>query len=394
MNSSRRSFLALAVGSAAAFAGCLSDGDGGSPASSDDGGGDDGGSGDGGGDGGGSGDGDGGSENGGDTGDAGDGSAAADLPTQESVVPLSNDLEAYDENAVSGGVPKDGIPSIDDPQFGGPEEGDAQMEPGDIVFGVEIDGDVRAYPQRILVSHEIVNDTVGGKNVAVTYCPLTGTAIGFERGGVEFGVSGRLVNNNLIMYDRATDSWWPQVLGTAVNGQMKGKSLHEFPVVWTTWGRWRETHPETRVMKEDTGSIRDYERDPYGEYNPRGGYYDSGSTLFPNMTTDERYHPKAVVLGARTADGTVAFEKDALRESSVREATVGGVPYVAVYDRALDFGWVYRNTDEVSLQATDEGYTGPDGETHPADDLPLERVNAFDAMWFTWPAYYPETVVV
>jgi hypothetical protein len=229
--------------------------------------------------------------------------------------------------------------------------------------------------------------------IAVTYCPLTGTAIGYERGDVEFGVSGRLVNNNLIMYDRATDSWWPQVLGVGVTGPLTGRALHEFPVVWTTWGRWREAHPDTRVMTEDTGSVRDYDRDPYGQYNPRGGYYDSGSTLFANMHTDDRYHPKAVVLGARTGDGAVAFEKEGLREEFVRQATVGGVPYVAVYDRDLDFGRVYRNPDDATVQATDEGYAGPDGDTYPADGLPLERVNGFDAMWFAWTGFYPETEV-
>lgn len=387
MKPSRRSFLALAAGSAVALAGCLSEDDTGSPAQEDDGADN--------GDGASNGDGtdsDDGADNGGDGAD--DTPEAGNLPTRDHAVPLSEELGAYEENAVSGGVPKDGIPSVDDPEFGDPSEGDAQMDPGDVVFGVELDGDARAYPQRILVSHEIVNDTVGGTNVAVTYCPLTGTAIGFERGDVEFGVSGQLVNNNLIMYDRATDSWWPQVLGASVRGPMKGQALHEFPVVWTTWGRWRETHPETRVMTEDTGSVRDYERDPYGEYNPPGGYYDSGSTLFPNMQSDDRYHPKSVFLCARTEDGAVAFEKDMLRAESARRATVDGVPYVAAYDPALDFGWVYRNPDNDSVQVTDEGYTGPDGDTHSADNLPLERVNAFDAMWFTWPAYYPETVVV
>jgi hypothetical protein len=131
----------------------------------------------------------------------------------------------------------------------------------------------RAYPQRILVWHEIVNDTIGGLNLAVTYCPLTGTAIAFERGDTEFGVSGRLVNSNLIMYDRDTDTWFPQVLAIGIQGPHTGSALVERPMVWTTWQRWRAAHPETAVLSTETGFARNYNRDPYGAYNPRSGYY-------------------------------------------------------------------------------------------------------------------------
>lgn len=311
---------------------------------------------------------------------------------------LANDYEAYADNAVSGGVPQDGIPSIDDPVFEAAAYGDANMDPGDPVFGLTLEGEARAYPQYILVRHEIVNDDIGGYGVAVTYCPLTGTAIGFERGEDEFGVSGMLVNSNLIMYDHSSESWWPQVLGTLVKGdddeEVEGTKLGEVRVTWTTWERWRDTYPQTRVLSEDTGDAFSYTRDPYGGYNPKSGYYSSSDLMFGVMHEDDRHHPKEVVIGARSRDGAVAFTKERLRDQHLLETTVGAVPYLAAYHEGLDAAWVYRNPEDKSFTVTDLGYEGPDGTVYEADALPLEEINAFDAMWFAWVAFYPNTVVV
>lgn len=317
----------------------------------------------------------------------------ATLPLDTHEVPLSNDLAAFETNATSGGVPKDGIPSIDDPEFTGTSAGDDQLDPGSPVFGVTLGGEARAYPQRILDQHEIVNDGFSERGVAVTYCPLTGTALAFERGAVEFGVSGMLVNSNLIMYDRETDSWWPQVLGTSVLGERKGLSLREIRAVWTTWERWKRVHPDTGVLTEETGHAKDYSRDPYGSYNPRSGYYKSGDPWFAPMHTDDRHPPKEVFIGARSADGAVAFHKNRLRRDRLLEATVGGVPYVAAYHSALDSAWVYRNPDRLAVERAGGGYR-VEGQDHSADALPLETVTAVDAMWFAWVGFYPETTVV
>lgn len=316
------------------------------------------------------------------------------LPLREPEVTLAEDLQVYEENAVSGGVGKDGIPSVDDPSFADANHGDGMLDPGDPIFGVDIDGDARAYPQRILERHEVVNDTFGDRGIAVTYCPLTGTAIGFERGTVEFGVSGLLVNSNLVMYDRAADALWPQMLGTCVLGNFTGLALHEVRVTWTPWGRWKAVHPNTRVLTEDTGQAFNYDREVYGSYNPRGGYYDSNNIMFEPLVRDERHHPKTVFIGARSVDGAVAFLKDRLREGHLVETTVGGVPYVAAYHPDLDSAWVYRNPDDVDISGDDGRYLAPEGQTYQADALPLESVNAFNSMWFPWAAFYPETAVV
>ena len=308
-------------------------------------------------------------------------------PTRDQALYLGHDVETIRGEITSGGVPKDGIPSIDDPQFAPASE--ATLDPGDPVFGVVRDGEAKAYPQLILVWHEIVNDVLGGDPVAVTYCPLTGTAQGFERGAVEFGTSGDLVNSNLVMYDRGTDSRWPQVTGTAVEGEMEGQSLQEFRVVWTTWEHWQAAYPDTVVLTDETGFSRRYGSDPYGQYNPDRGYYTSDQTIFPALVSDDRNHPKHVVIGTRNSEGALSFGKDALLEQRVLTGSIGSTDYVAVADATLGTGYVYENSDGVTVTPDGDGYRVA-GEVYAADELPLQRTIAFDGMWFAWAGFYPE----
>jgi len=322
----------------------------------------------------------------------GDGEPPDDPPTTEAPISMGHSADELLDQAISGGVPKDGIPSIDDPVYTEAGDGDA---PGDdeIVFGIEINGDARAYPRQVVVYHEIVNTEAGGEPVSVTYCPLTGTAQGFYRGNTEFGVSGQLVNSNLIMYDRESDSWWPQVPAVAIDGVHTGNSLQEFPVTWTTWVQWREQYPDTQVLTEDTGQVRDYGTDPYnGGYNPRTGYYEAGSPLFAPIVDDDRHQAKSVFLCARTPDGPLAIKKSVLREESVVEPIVDGQSYLAVYDPRLDTGYVYANPDGRSFEYVG-GELQSDGTTYAPDELPLDRVLRLDAMWFAWSAIYPDTEV-
>ena len=314
------------------------------------------------------------------------------LPTREEPLPVEWPFSQLRDRTRSGGPPKDGIPSVDEPSFWSVSGADEFLAPGDVVFGVAGEEDVKAYPQRILVWHEIANDTVDGDPVSVTYCPLTGTAMGFFRGETEFGVSGNLVNSNLVMYDRETDSRWPQVLGTAMSGPFQGQSLTEFPVTWTTWGEWKAAHPETVVLSEDTGHVRNYSRDPYGAYNPAQGYYANSNTLFSPLSRDDRHHPKDVVVGARPVEGSIAFLKESLRDEGLVTGAVGGATFHAVYDPALDTAHVYRG-DGTDLSYAD-GQASVGGETFAPGALPLERVIDLDAMWFAWAGFYPRTVVV
>lgn len=300
------------------------------------------------------------------------------------------DPAEYDAAKLSGGPGKDGIPSVDAPRFWTPDEADGYLDADDIVFGLVENGVARAYPQRILVWHEIVNDTVGGKGLAVTYCPLTGTAIVFERGDTQFGVSGRLVNSNLIMYDRDTDTWQPQILAVGISGPHRGGALVERPIMWTSWGRWRDAHPETEVLSTETGFARNYTRDPYGGYNPLSGYYEPDSRrMFPVMHEDERLPLKSVVLGARTPDVAIAVRKETLREVGRLELESGGTVFTAIHDAVLDTGYIFAGRTQA--QASTDA-SGPNGVTWSGGDA-LTPVNAFEAMWFAWAAFYPETAL-
>ena len=329
--------------------------------------------------------------------DGNDGSSDGTVPpTADGSRHLAYELDHLREESLSGGVGVDGIPSIDDPNFAPIDE--SNLVDDAPVFGVVRDGEAKAYPQHVLVHHEIVNDTLGGDPVAVTYCPLTGTAQGFERGETTFGVSGQLVNSNLIMYDRETESWWPQMLATGIDGPKRGETLREFPVIWTTLGEWRSERPESAILTDDTGYARRYESDPYGVYAPIGGYYAADETMFPALSTPEEGHAKSVVIGARTADGAVAFDKETLLAERVLKGSLepAGDGVVAVADPALSTGYVYRNPGDATVEPDGDEYRVEGGEVGSdggldAADLPLERVLAFDAMWFAWAGFYPDT---
>ena len=325
----------------------------------------------------------------------GDRTGSARPPTVDAALHVPYEAETLVSESLNGGVSKDGIPSVDEPSF---RPVDSVAEETELpVFGVVRNGEAKAYPQRVLVHHEIVNDEIGGEAVAVTYCPLTGTVQGFRRGGTTFGVSGRLVNSNVIMYDRETDSRWPQVLATAVDGPMTGETLDEFRVVWTTAEAWADRHPDSLVLTDDTGFVRRYESDPYGSYAPLGGYYERDGTMFPPLSSPDEGHPKSVVIGARTGTGAVAFDKRTLLAERVLTGSIGdgGTDVVAVADSELSTGYVYQNPDGLGVEPDGGGYrVGGEGGGFAAVDLPLEPVLAFDAMWFAWAGFYPDTAFV
>jgi hypothetical protein len=177
---------------------------------------------------------------------------------------------------VSGGPGKDGIPSIDAPKFipAGDETSLGKDEP---VIGLALNGDARAYPLRILIWHEIVNDTVGGVPVTVTYCPLCNSAIVFERtvaGRVlDFGTTGKLRNSDLVMYDRQTESWWQQFTGSAIVGKMTGTELKSVPARLESFALFKKRHPEGKVLLAGNRNARPYGVNPYVRYDSRAAPY-------------------------------------------------------------------------------------------------------------------------
>lgn len=172
----------------------------------------------------------------------------------------------------SGGPPKDGIPSIDNPQFK-PLGAVTDLAVQEAVIGLSINGDARAYPIRVLMWHEIVNDRVGGVPVAVTYCPLCNAAIVFDRhnpagdGVLSFGTTGKLRHSDLVMYDRQTQSWWQQFSGDAIVGEMTGQQLKILPSRLESFGEFRARHPDGQVLVPPDSEARAYGRNPYAGYD-------------------------------------------------------------------------------------------------------------------------------
>ncbi|AHE98783.1 DUF3179 domain-containing protein [Thioalkalivibrio paradoxus] len=300
-------------------------------------------------------------------------------------------LDVYAGDLREAGVARDAIPRIENPEFTSASTGSAWLDDGDIVFGFVHAGDARAYPQRIMVWHEVVNDTVAGLPVAITYCPMVADILCIERGTEVFAVSGKLVNSNLTIYDTQTLSYFPQMFGIAVKGEHHGRALVERPVVWTTWGQWRALHPETRVMAQPTQWGRDYNRDPYGSYNPVSGYYaEHEPPMFTPINSDDRAPPKAIFVGARMSDRAVAFSLDRLRTEGRLEVDAHGEDFTALHDPALDTGYIYRGRMS-RTPALSGGF--PDRIASGAVDG-TEPVNGFQANWFAWAGYYPDVVAV
>lgn len=169
----------------------------------------------------------------------------------------------------SGGPPKDGIPSIQNPSFIDLAD-ETRLNPREPVITVKIGPEVRAYPIRYLTWHEIVNDTVGGVPVAVTFCPLCNSALVFDRrvdeGVLEFGVSGKLRNSDMVMYDRQTESWWQQATATGIAGHFTGRELRQLPSWMESWAQFKDAHPGAQVMDQPDWPRR-YGQNPYVNYD-------------------------------------------------------------------------------------------------------------------------------
>lgn len=258
---------------------------------------------------------------------------------------------------------RDCIPSIDKPRF--VAAGDAGfLGDEDIVMAIELDGHARAYPVAILNYHEIVNDQIGGRAVAVTYCPLCGSGLVLERTfdgeAVEFGVSGLLRNNDLVLYDRASESLWQQITGRAFAGPRRGETLKTIPVAMTRWGTWKAAHPDTSVLSIDTGFDR-----PYANKTPYGDYDTSDRLLFP-VALDRRLHPKTVVYGVEVGGASFAVTERALEAAgSIEQGDEPGVK------------WTLAESGQVEATRLDNG----------------EPLVAHRMFWFAWFSFHVETAL-
>jgi hypothetical protein len=250
---------------------------------------------------------------------------------------------------LSGGPPKDGIPAIDEPKFVTVAEADAWLKPVEPVIYFQLGDDARAYPIQILMWHEIVNDTVEGVPVALTFCPLCNTAIAFERTldgqPTTFGTTGRLRFSNLIMYDRATETWWQQASGEAIAGERTGRRLTFLPASIIAWADFKAAYPNGQVLSRDTGHLRDYGRNPYAGYDD----VNNPPFLYRGPETPGVLPAVARVLTIDLNGEAVAYPYDVLQQVNVVNDTVGGMDVVVLWAAgtasALDGGTVAGGRD-------------------------------------------------
>ncbi|MGH2952742.1 MAG: DUF3179 domain-containing protein [Solirubrobacterales bacterium] len=236
---------------------------------------------------------------------------------------------------VPGGPGKDGIPALNDPRFTRARAAEPFLEGREPVAVVELAGEARAYPLAILIWHEIVNDEIAGRPIAVTYCPLCNSTVAFDRrvGGreLEFGTTGTLRNADLVMYDRQTQSWWQQLTAEAVVGELTGRRLEVLPSQILNWSTFKRLHPDGVVLSVRTGHDRPYGRNPYVGY-------DDPRSLPPahGESVDQTLPPKSRVAAIRTGSrSAVVYPFSRLRRESPVNARVARRPVVVLFDPAV-----------------------------------------------------------
>jgi hypothetical protein len=329
-----------------------------------------------------------------------------------------------DPGAIKELLPRGSIQAIDDPHFEPAESADAFMDPDERIIGVVINGDARAYPINVLSVHEIVNDVVGGEAVAITWCPLCYSALVFSRrveGVAEplsFGVSGMLLHETLVMFDRQSDTLWSQLYGAAVAGELDGRRLAFFPSVFTEWSAWKEEHPAGMVLSKGATCARyncgAYAGNAAGAYafDPYKSYYSNSDAGVINDNiprTDEALGtPKERVLGVRVAGLARAYPYAVLNSNSVINDEINGLPTMVWFDPESQTGAAFsRRVGEQTLTfhldpadprflIDDESGSRWQATTGKAVDGRLEGTElpaliATSAFAFGWYDYFPDS---
>ena len=344
---------------------------------------------------------------------------SARISTRGWTTDFSRHTVPYNE-ILSGGVPRDGIRPIDSPKFESIEETDTWLGDPEPVVVFEQNGDARAYPLRILTSHEIVNDVVGGVAVVVTFCPLCNTAIVFERtlDGVlyDFGVSGNLRKSDLIMWDRQTQSWWQQITGEGIVGELAGRQLTTLHASIVSWEDFKVANPTGVALSRDTGSGRTYARTPYAGYDRA----DNPPFLFDG-DLDGRLLPKERVAAVTIGEVDAAFPFSVLEEERVVNYTVNEKDLVVFFKPGALSVFINSRTgepDEVGATGLFEAQVSGqrltfktsgdrfvDNETGSVWNIlgqavegpllgekltPIVHANHF---WFAWGAFKPDTLI-
>ena len=314
------------------------------------------------------------------------------------------------EEVVSGGVPLDGIPSLDNPPMLPASEA-GYLRKDELVFGVEVGGETRAYPHRFLSWHEMLNDVVGGEPITLSYCTLCGTGILYSGADVAgqdrtFGTSGLLYRSNKLMYDRESFNLWSNISGAAVVGKLAaaGARLEVLPMTLTTWEEWLAEHPETTAIDLE-GVRRALAHLPFRfPYEPGAADTARRGVSFPVWQKNDRLERNAEVFAIEINGAPKAYALDSVLAEGLVHDVLGGVDIVLVASpgsgavRAYQSGGEVFSRGEGALTLVDasggrwrvtEHALEPEGDGRP---LPrLARGHA--AYWFGWYGFYPQTEV-
>jgi len=307
-------------------------------------------------------------------------------------------------DVLDGGPGKDGIPSLTGPNLISASQ-TSVLNDNDFVLVFKNGSEVRAYPHIILDWHEIINDNIGDVSMAVTFCPLTGTGIGWSRiiNNVEttFGVSGLLFNTNLIPFDRLTDSNWSQILQESVNGELLGQKIELYQLLETDWLTARTIYPDIRVVSTDTGFSRTYGTSPYGDYNTNNSRF-----LFP-VEKDNRLPLKEKVLAIFEDGNAKVYRSSSFDSQNIITDTFNGKNYLIVgntnfmfaYELSgelsgLEFNYIFGNQNNNSPDIVLEDNEGTiwnlfgEAVSGPRQGTKMSVSNAMMGQWFSIAAFY------
>lgn len=332
-------------------------------------------------------------------------------PGGKAEVPDPAALRRMAEQMTDTGILPDQIPSLSRPSYMPVPDASLSMDNEEQVFVARFPGAIRIYPQRIMVYHEVVNEEFDGMPYSITYSPLTGGLVGYHgkagRFDTSFGVSGSLLNANTVLFDRATGSLWPQLLGMAIKGPLLGAKLQRFPLIWTTWERAARTYPDAMVLSRSTGFNRRYGTDPYGSYSNPNSYYHFQQISYPVMNRDDRLPPKERIAALEQDGLYYALPYTAVRREGAVNFTLGITPMVAIWDRKLA---TVRVFERVATEKTIEFFMendklldkGTRSEwSHDGEALfgilrgaTLTPVASMDCMWFAWSAFFPDVQIL
>jgi hypothetical protein len=304
-----------------------------------------------------------------------------------------------------GGVKQDGIPPLRNPTMILAKNAD-YLEDDNVVFGIEVNGDFRAYPKRILAWHEMFTDNVGGIPVAGVYCTLCGTVILYktEYKGIKYdlGTSGFLYRSNKLMYDKKTQSLWNTIWGKPVVGPLVNKEiqLEYLSVVTTTWKEWKTRHPETKVLNLDTGFSRNYDEDVAYK-----NYFSTDDLMFNVPSPDRSIKYKQSILAIRLpelSNESIAISTKYLKKNPIYEGEIEGQSFVVLTDKSganrvyFSANITFKTYDKTITVVDENGelWTVFEDRLESKNGKILKRLHSFNAFWFGWKAAYPNTTLV